>query len=129
MNYLILLILIFILTFLTACTKPDPKPEPIKEAPLEAQIATEEAIEVKRQAVFTYTDKRDLKPRVRVRLNQDPVLVGEDYIRLSGILYGNSPIACLEIGGAEGLFEAGDMVGDYFVSRIYKKEVVLCLKK
>ena len=124
MRWLLFLIFIFIITLLTACSNPEPKD--VKE--IRTEVATVEAVEITREAVFTYGNNQGLQKRISLRFASEPVPINEGYIRLVGIISGKNPIACIEISGKGCLVTVGEEIDQYIVNSIKKKEVVLCLK-
>ncbi|NQU18234.1 MAG: hypothetical protein HQ564_09260 [Candidatus Saganbacteria bacterium] len=117
--------LIFILSLvLSSCSNQSPS-EPVIVDP---QVTTSEVQTTSREAVFTYGENSQAK-NISLSFSAEPVQINEGYIRLVGIIAGNNPLACIEIGGKGRVVGLGELVEQYVVSKISKKEVLLCLKK
>jgi len=107
--------------FLSSCSSPQKQPEIINPQQQEETATTSEA-------VFTYGGANRAKI-IGLTLGAEPVPIKDGYIRLTGLLAGASPIACVEINGKGQSVAEKEEVNGYIVSQIKEKEVVLCLKK
>ena len=111
---------------LTACA-PAEKAAPIKtnddgvfqEGPVSAEV-------VSREAVFTYGEQGNDNPKELIlTLNSQPLLLGQSYIRLVGVVYGDRKVALVEVGGRGSVLSRGDSLCGYAVSFIQFDKIVL----
>lgn len=121
-----LLLFILVSLLLSSCSFHSEKTPPIVEEPAEAIETTT------REAIFTYGQNSDLPAEVTLILGSEPLLLGESYVRLVGVVGGGGgrPIALVELGGRGLAVETGEKVGSFKVESISEKEVKLkCLRK
>jgi hypothetical protein len=106
---------------LTACAVKTPPPE--REFVPEVTATPE--VEP-RGSVFVYGQGRSSgSARITLQLNGEPLLLPAGYARVVGVVNGDSPVACLEIGGRGLALAPGDRVDDYRVVAVKERTVVL----
>ncbi|MFH1542402.1 MAG: hypothetical protein ABIE84_04850 [bacterium] len=97
MKSLIVPFLLFLAVFSSACASPEPK------ISLEEQEALEnipEPITPSREALYVYNAQAQVKnDRVELRINNEPLLLKDSYVRLVGVVSGGRPRALIDVGG------------------------------
>ncbi len=80
---------------------------------------------ISREAVFIYGNKADPRKNITLKVGGEPILLPSGYLRLSGVVRGCQPIACLESGGRGLVLGKGEKMDDYRVVRIDGDHVIL----
>lgn len=98
-----------------------------QDPPAQETTTTIEAEEIvsSREAIFVYGDQKAARKRVTLTFGSQPILLLSGYVRLAGVVRGESPTALVEIGGGGLVVGPGDNVDGYRVSRIEEGKVVL----
>jgi hypothetical protein len=82
-----------------------------------------------REAIFVYGEQKAVRKRVTLTFGSQPILLLSGYVRLAGVVRGESPTALVEIGGGGLAVGLGDEVDGYRVSRIEGDKVVLVKRR
>ena len=107
----------------------------IKEEPgdgfeKEPEMIVEEAPSVEadvRQPIYVYENhpERVNLSKVFLKLNAEPLLLPNGYVRLAGVVSGGRPMALVEVGGRGIVVGRGDQVCGYKLISINKERILL----
>jgi len=127
-----LIFLILLILALSSCASVKEKEEiGLKEEESEIMVDEVPSLEAEtRKPVYVYESQPEKisSSKVTLKLNSEPLLLSNGYVRLAGVVSGGRPMALIEIGGRGLCLEPGDEVGGYRVSRIWEKEIGLIRK-
>jgi len=84
-----------------------------------------------REPIFVYNNQSKIQPKkVLLAINDKPQLLGDGYVRLLGVVMGNSlPIALVEISGKERCLRQGERCNGYYISSIRESGIRLARKE
>lgn len=127
-----LIFIILLILALSSCSSVKEKEEVILDEDqseiIKEQLPSDEADA--RAPIYVYqnqSEKVSLK-EVTLKLNAEPLLLPNGYVRLVGVVSGGSPMALIEVGGRGRLVEVGDGIGKYRVAGISEKVIKLIRK-
>ena len=79
-----------------------------------------------RQPIYIYNQqKQNEEQETTLRLNGDPLLLRNNYVRLVGVVSGGRPMALVEVGGRGCVLGAGEMVSGCRVVSIMENCIIL----
>jgi hypothetical protein len=101
-----------------------------KEAPAgDDEVVTVEAETMTSEAIFTYNSGKNLPcalPEIDLTLSGEPIqIMDQGFIKLRGLILGESPAALVEIAGKGVLLKICDKIGGYVVEEITSERVRL----
>ncbi len=89
------------------------------------EASTEAAADPSREAVFVYGGQKSLPNKIILKIGGEPRLFSSGYLRLAGVVGGEFPMACLELGGRGFAAAKGEKIDDYRIVGIESDHVVL----
>ena len=124
-----LILLILAILALSSCASVKEKAEVSPEGE-ESEIIVEQASSAEaeiRKPIYVYENQPEkvTLSKVSLKLNAEPLLLSNGYVRLVGVVSGGRPMALIEIGGRGRSVEIGEEVGEYKIVNILGKAVRL----
>ena len=121
------LILVCMSVFVSSCAG---RVEVKKEATEgDDEEVTVEAETITSEAIFTYNSGKNLPcalPEIDLTLSGEPIqIMDQGFIKLRGVILGESPAALVEIAGKGVLVKVRDKIGGYVVEEISSERVRL----
>jgi hypothetical protein len=124
-----LIFLILLILALSSCASVKEKEEiGLKEEESEIMVDEAPSLEAEiRKPIYVYESqpKKISSSKVTLKLNSEPLLLSNGYVRLAGVVSGGRPMALIEIGGRGRSVEIGEEVGEYKIVNILGKAVRL----
>lgn len=122
--------LLALLLSLCSCSTFNPREVSNLEKNEETAIEKRPSIEAEtREPIFVYNQSQNQPKNIYLTIHDKPRLIGENYVRLLGVVMGsNFPVALIEIGGKEKCLRHGEDCNGYWVSSITGKGIQLIRK-
>ncbi len=129
-----IILFIFLMLFLSSCSSNRQSQQIVGDKGEIEEISTIESSVPSPEAdlrgpIYTYSNEKTTRifsrKEILLTCPNEPLLLPNGYVRLTGILYGEKPLAVIEIGGRGMVVEEGGSVGGYIVQRIDDAGVLL----
>lgn len=78
-----------------------------------------------REAIFTYGAGHLNSPQITLAVNDEPLLIGDKYLLLVGLMPDDPPLALVEVSGSGRRLSVGETLLGYRVSLIGQTKIIL----